>query len=63
MPRMKRVIFYLASEQYERLSGLAQEQSKGGERVSVAHIMRLAISEYLAKIGTKSNDDSKEFTR
>ena len=44
---MKRVIFYLSPDQHARLKELAEEQSKGGERVSVAHLLRQAIREFL----------------
>ena len=47
MPRMKRVIFYLSPEHYVRLKELAQEQSRASDRVSVAHLLRQAIREFL----------------
>lgn len=46
---MRRVIFYLAEADYVRLAGLARAQSNPPDRVSVAHLIREAIREWLEK--------------
>ena len=62
MPRMKRVIFYLSPDQYARLSELALEQSRAGDRVSVAHLLREAVRERQSDEKNESKDcfSSKE---
>jgi len=57
MPRMKRVIFYISPEQYARLKELALEQSKAGEKISVAHLIRQAIREFLDQWVKQDNAD------
>jgi len=57
MPRMKRVIFYISPEQYARLKELAQEQSRAGDRVSVAHLLREAVREWLGQWVEEQNSN------